>query len=494
MGEVYRADDLKLGQPVALKFLSEELKQTPERLLAFLNEVKLARQVRHPNVCAVFDADEVDGHHFLTMEYVDGEDLETLCRRIGRPPPEKALEIACQLCAGLEAIHARGILHRDLKPANVMLDGRGRVRISDFGVAASAHNVQEGEICGTPEYMSPEQLAAERATIQSDLYSLGLLLFQLFTGRRAFSSVEARLSKESTPPDPLETVGDLDPSVGEAIRSCLRPDPGDRPSSAAALLGILAQGNPMRALLGSDNTPPAEVVAAVGGSGSFDRSMAVWLTGIVVLGLLLIMWAADQVRLFRQVDPTLPPEALTQRARDLLRRVGYSGLARDTAFGFGHALSPRSFDWPSQEDPGDTDERSGAGWPNLYFWYRESSEFFRPQDPLSRVSAPDPPFVPFPGAVSVVLDPGGRLWELQITPQPADGNQEDDGQAGFDHFIYEPPVFPYDMLLIASSKPISSLSLTEAIQALSLQSPGRLVLALLQGTGLIPSSGEQGET
>ncbi len=312
-----------------------------------------------------------------------------------------------------------------------MLDGRGRVRISAFGVAASAHNVQEGEICGTPEYMSPEQLAAERATIQSDLYSLGLLLFQLFTGRRAFSSVEARLSKESTPPDPLETVGDLDPSVGEAIRSCLRPDPGDRPSSAAALLGILAQGNPMRALLGSDNTPPAEVVAAVGGSGSFDRSMAVWLTGIVVLGLLLIMWAADQVMLFRQVDPTLPPEALTQRARDLLRRVGYSGLARDTAFGFGHALSPRSFDWPSQEDPGDTDERSGAGWPNLYFWYRESSEFFRPQDPLSRVSAPDPPFVPFPGAVSVVLDPGGRLWELQITPQLADGNQEDDGRAGW---------------------------------------------------------------
>ena len=100
MGEVYRADDLKLGQPVALKFLSEELKQTPERLLAFLNEVKLARQVRHPNVCAVFDADEVDGHHFLTMEYVDGEDLETLCRRIGRPPPEKALEIAVSCAPG----------------------------------------------------------------------------------------------------------------------------------------------------------------------------------------------------------------------------------------------------------------------------------------------------------------------------------------------------------------------------------------------------------
>jgi len=118
MGEVYRADDLKLGQAVALKFL------------------KLARQVSHPNVCRVYDVQETDGRHFLSMEFVDGEDLATLLRRIGRLPRDKAVQIARQLCAGLAAAHEQGILHRNLKPANIMIDGRGRTRITDFGLAA----------------------------------------------------------------------------------------------------------------------------------------------------------------------------------------------------------------------------------------------------------------------------------------------------------------------------------------------------------------------
>lgn len=123
MGEVYRADDLKLGQTVAVKFLPEELTHDPAALERFHSEVRLARHVSHPNVCRVFDIGEADGVTYLTMEYVDGEDLGSLIRRIGRLSPDKATEIARQICAGLAAAHERGVIHRDLKPANVMLDG-----------------------------------------------------------------------------------------------------------------------------------------------------------------------------------------------------------------------------------------------------------------------------------------------------------------------------------------------------------------------------------
>src|SRR2546429_7569187 len=138
MGEVYRADDLTLGQQVALKFLPESLAGNPDSVARFRNEVRVARQVSHPNVCRVYDVGEIDGHFFLSMEYVDGEDLASLLRRIGRLPADKALEIGRRLCAGLAAAHEKGVLHRDLKPANVMLDGRGQAILTDFGLAGVA--------------------------------------------------------------------------------------------------------------------------------------------------------------------------------------------------------------------------------------------------------------------------------------------------------------------------------------------------------------------
>jgi len=143
MGEVYRADDLKLGQPVALKFLTEALEKDDARLGRFLNEVRTARQVSHSSVCRVYDVGEVDGHHFLSMEYVDGEDLASLLRRIGRLPRDKAIQLSRQIAAGLAAAHDEvGVLHRDLKPANIMIDGRGRARITDFGLASLAEEIE----------------------------------------------------------------------------------------------------------------------------------------------------------------------------------------------------------------------------------------------------------------------------------------------------------------------------------------------------------------
>ena len=173
MGEVYRADDLRVGQPVALKLLTGH---GAERLARFAREVRLARDIAHPNVCRVFDIGSAEGWHYLSMEYVDSETLGSLLRRIGRLPGEKALDITRQLCAGLAAAHDQGVLHRDIKPSNIMVDGRGRIRIMDFGLAVSTGGAHVGDVAGTPGYMAPEQLAGGPATERTDLYALGLVL------------------------------------------------------------------------------------------------------------------------------------------------------------------------------------------------------------------------------------------------------------------------------------------------------------------------------
>src|SRR6201987_6383298 len=173
MGEVYRADDLTLGQAVALKFLPDTAASDQALLERFRNEVRIARRISHPNVCRVYDVGDVDGQTFFTMEYVDGEDLASLLRRIGRLPSDKAVEIARQICAGLAAAHGKGVLHRDLKPANIMLDGRGEALIMDFGLAGIAHEIEDVR-SGTPAYMAPEQLAGKEVTARSDIFSLGL--------------------------------------------------------------------------------------------------------------------------------------------------------------------------------------------------------------------------------------------------------------------------------------------------------------------------------
>jgi len=149
-----------LGQPVALKFLPAHLAGDPDRLARFRKEVAVARRVSHPNCGRVYDLTDHAGPPFLSMEYVDGESLDALLRRVGRLPEEKAVEVARQLCQALAAVHDQGLLHRDLKPANVMLDGRGKVRLTDFGLAAAAADLSATEVrSGTPQYMAPEQLA-----------------------------------------------------------------------------------------------------------------------------------------------------------------------------------------------------------------------------------------------------------------------------------------------------------------------------------------------
>ncbi len=247
MGEVYRANDLLLGQTVALKFLPAQWTSHEATLARFRNEVRIARQISHPNVCRVYDIGEAEGSTYLSMEYVDGEDLASLLRRIGRLPQDKALEIARQLCAGLAAAHDKGVVHRDLKPGNIMLDGQGQLRITDFGLAGVAGEVKDIR-SGTPAYMAPEQRSGREVTARSDIYALGVVLHEVFTG--------SRFSGDSSHPD-------LAPEVDRVIRRCLAEDPAKRPASALAVSAALPGGDPLAAALGGWR----DAVARDGGGG-----------------------------------------------------------------------------------------------------------------------------------------------------------------------------------------------------------------------------------
>jgi serine/threonine-protein kinase len=278
MGEVYRADDLKLGQPVALKFLPTSLGQDEDRRRRLLDEVRLARQVAHPNVCRVWDVGEVDGQDFLAMEYVDGEDLASLLRRVGRLPQDRAVRMARELCAGLAAAHDQGILHRDLKPANVMVDGRGHVKLADFGLAAAIENVVDSDVrSGTPAYMAPEQVEGREVTVRSEVYALGLVLYELFTGQVAYPAktlADAAQRSETPPPRASSQVEGLDPGIGRAIERCLDSDPAGRPATATAVAASLPGGDPLAAALAAGETPSPEVVAAAGPRGGLHPGVA----------------------------------------------------------------------------------------------------------------------------------------------------------------------------------------------------------------------------
>ena len=260
MGEVYRADDLKLGQAVSLKFLPRHLAQTAGLMERFHAEVRNARYVSHPNVCRVYDIGEVDGQQFLTMEYADGEDLATLLRRIGHLPAAKAHQVSRQLCAGIAATHDKGVLHRDLKPSNVMIDGNGRVRITDFGLAAirTGQGVV-GEMAGTPACMLPEQFEGRAITERSDIHALGLILYEIYTGRHPYEASTLVKSRnrhmQSQPTRPSQLGEPLDEAAERAILRCLEKDLSTRPASALQLAAALPGGDPAAAALASGPGP-----------------------------------------------------------------------------------------------------------------------------------------------------------------------------------------------------------------------------------------------
>ncbi|MGA8685968.1 MAG: serine/threonine-protein kinase [Candidatus Sulfotelmatobacter sp.] len=425
MGEVYRADDLTLGQAVALKFLPDEAARDEGLLERFKNEVRIARRVSHPNVCRVYDVGGIEGHTFFTMEYVDGEDLASLLRRIGRLPEDKALDIARQLCAGLAAAHTKGVLHRDLKPANIMLDGRGQVVITDFGLAGVADQIQGAEVrSGTPAYMAPEQLAGKEVSTRSDIYSLGLVLYEVFTGKRAFSEKAAekiRTGADRTLSRPSSVVKDLNPVIERVILRCLETEPSARPATVLSVAAALPGGDPLAAALAAGETPSPQMVAASGETAGLRPRLAVACLASVLLGLGLVTFLGIHYSGLEKMRLELTPEVLRHKAREIIAQLGYPEKPLDSAF-----------DLQNDSDFQEYVEKNDKPHPNwvavlaarpsvLRFWYRQSpddmvAEGFRDQllNP-GIVTRDDPPTV-LSGMINVELDPQGRLTYFQAIP------------------------------------------------------------------------------
>ena len=213
MGAVYKARDKELDRFVALKLIRPEFARNPEVLRRFKQELILARQVTHKNVIRIFDLGQSDGVKFITMEYVEGRDIRALLSEKGKFPPNEAARIMLQICRALEAAHGEQVIHRDLKPQNIMLDERGRVFVMDFGIARSAHlpgMTQTGALIGTPEYMSPEQARGETLDTRSDIFSLGVIFYEILTGKSPYPSdtplatLWKRMQEPVTPPSKLE--------------------------------------------------------------------------------------------------------------------------------------------------------------------------------------------------------------------------------------------------------------------------------------------------
>ncbi|MEZ5353253.1 MAG: serine/threonine-protein kinase [Bryobacteraceae bacterium] len=382
MGEVYRAEDLLLGETVALKFLPGGLSGDSEFTGRFRNEVRTARMVTHPNVCRVHDLAEAQGRPFLSMQFVDGEDLASLLRRIGRFPEDKGLEIARKLCAGLQAAHDRGVIHRDLKPANVMIDSRGEVVITDFGLAGLSGAIPDIQ-SGTPSYMAPEQRAGREVSARSDLYALGMVLHEVFTGKR-----------------PGSETTQLDPAIQAVLDRCLAADPSDRPTSALAIARALPGGDPLEAALAAGETPSPELVAAAGDTGTAMRiGRAAILALLALTGPFTLGWNGDRTR----PDPGSSPEELAVRSRDLLAKLDPRGAAPPySAWGF---LAGR----PAGEETLHTPDR---------FWYRGSPVALGHlrTSPTAAMQADKDPPLDYPGMTLLILDLRGRLVRYERVP------------------------------------------------------------------------------
>ncbi|MFN7963340.1 MAG: serine/threonine-protein kinase [Thermoanaerobaculia bacterium] len=397
MGEVYRAEDLVVGGPVALKRLHL---RSAARAETVLNEVRLARQITHPAVCRVHDVVPLGEELLISLELVEGEDLAARLRRAGSLPPAEVLRLARELCAGLAAAHAQGILHRDLKPANVLLDRQGHGRITDFGLAQSGSG-RPGLAGGTPSYMAPEELEpGGRVSEQTDLYSLGLVLWELLTGQPAFPAgafpggLEAR--RLFHPPPPSERVAGVDPALDRLIRAATHPDPRRRPDSALAMAAALPGGDALGLALATGSTVSPELLAAVElGSERLAPKRAISTLGALAALLALLVGLAWGAR------PELGP--------------GPRALAREQSA----TLAAMGFEVPTEAgDEGFLDDAQAPGLPeSILYWRRVPlpAESPRRLEQLERAGYEADLAPPRPMAQLVVVsDLAGRLVHFEV--------------------------------------------------------------------------------
>jgi tetratricopeptide (TPR) repeat protein/predicted Ser/Thr protein kinase len=305
MGAVYKARDREVDREVALKVIRPELAGHPDVMRRFRQELILARQVTHKNVVRIFDLGEAEGAKFISMEYIDGRDLKSIVRDRGKLPPEEAVAIIEQICQGLEAAHSEAVIHRDLKPQNIILDKHGRVAVMDFGIARSQEFqglTQTGDLVGTPEYMSPEQAKGEEIDSRSDLFSLGIIFYELLTGKSPYAattpaaSLLKRTQERAVPPVKLDPA--IPKFVNDIVVRCLEIDPQRRYGSAREIVQDLKARHPPRRGVTTLRLPRFRMVEQFGTK---------WLAPALALLLLLIIGLVFRGKIFAPRVKPAPP-------------------------------------------------------------------------------------------------------------------------------------------------------------------------------------------
>ena len=321
MGNVYKARDRETGEVVALKLLKPEIASDQTMMERFKNELLFARKITHKNVCRVHEFNRIDGIAYTSMEFVEGDSLRSVLNRFGGLSPRKAIDLVGQICSGLKEAHAQEIVHRDLKPENVMIDAKGNVKIMDFGIARSMEAVTRltGSMVGTPAYMAPEQVGGKAVDYRTDIYSLGLIMYEVFTGAPAFQADNAvavalkQMRKAPVPPHEIEPAVPV--SIERAILKCLEKEPPKRFQSVTDLEAALrAPGAPPMAPTLAAVAPHYSSHAAISSQllhPSADAPKRTSPVAWVLLGALLIIggfagWHSMQVM---QSAEQLPPPA-----------------------------------------------------------------------------------------------------------------------------------------------------------------------------------------
>ncbi len=327
MGNVYKARDRETGEVVALKLLKPEIASDQAMMDRFKNELLFARKITHKNVCRVHEFNRIGGIAYTSMEFVEGESLRSVLNRFGSLPLRKANDLVLQICSGLKEAHAQGIVHRDLKPENIMIDAQGNVKIMDFGIARSMEAVTRmtGSMVGTPAYMAPEQVAGKPVDYRTDIYSLGLILYEMFTGAAAFRAdnavaVALKQMRESPIP-PHEIDPQIPVPIERAILKCLEKEPSKRFQSIAELESAFRlQGTAPGATLAT--APPASVSSTHSTQATLPlpssplrlmpaprkrASPVVWVMLLVFIALAAIV--GERSVQIRRIAATLPPPA-----------------------------------------------------------------------------------------------------------------------------------------------------------------------------------------
>src|ERR1700730_16299815 len=354
MGAVYKARDTELERFVALKLIRADLASNPEILRRFKQELILAREVTHRNVIRIFDLGQAKGFKFITMEFVEGRDLRAVLRERGKLPPDEAVQIIAQVCRALESAHAAGVVHRDLKPQNIMLDGKDRVYVMDFGIAHSLETpgmTQTGALMGTPEYMSPEQAKGIKVDARSDLFALGIIFYEMLTGispYKADTALATLLKRTQERPQPPAEVDPTIPNaISDVVMKCLEIDRDHRYSTAREILEDLGHEMPTSVRTVASTLPPT-APAPKPIEASLLQRYRIWIAGAAAIVLLSALGIVFRGKIFFSLagKRTVPVEQAS------LAILPFRNASGDT-----------SLDWlgPSLADMLSTDVGQSAG-------------------------------------------------------------------------------------------------------------------------------------